>query len=62
MPNILVETNRDEVLAALTRAAEAAYGPERAAALADDLRGLASALRRVNAAQLDYREHPLGAD
>lgn len=61
MSNILVETDRDEVLAALTRAAEAAYGSERAAALADDLRSLASALRRVCATQLDYREHPLGA-
>jgi hypothetical protein len=50
--------SREEVEAELRRAAEAAYGPDRAADLADEIRSAAGALHRVVTKPLDLRESP----
>lgn len=47
---------RDEVEADLRRAAEAAYGPDRAAELAAEIKSAAGALHRVLGQPLDLRD------
>lgn len=48
----------EEVEATLRQAAEAAYGAERAAELAEDIRSVAKAIDRVSHLGLSYEESP----
>lgn len=58
MAGLLNPASREEAEAELRRAAEAAYGPERAAELAAEIRSAAGALYRVATKPLDLRESP----
>ncbi|HEX2171467.1 MAG TPA: hypothetical protein VHL09_03355 [Dehalococcoidia bacterium] len=58
MPGLFNAASREEVETELRRAAEAAYGPERAAELAGEIAGVAVALHRVAAKPLGLRDAP----